>query len=335
LSTPQASPNRIFETLGAFRRTAALRAAIELDIFTAIAAGANTSPALGERCACAERGARILADYLSMLGFLRKEGGAYVLSPDAAGFLDRKSSSYLGADAAEALAGDSLAGAFGTLTAAVRNGGTTLAADGTLAADHPLWPSFARATAAGGAGLARLVADSLERNGATPTKVLDIAAGHGLFGIEFAKRNPTTHTFAVDWADVVAVAAEHASATGVAARFHALPGDALSVDLGEGYDLALVTNFCPDLESTTALLRRIHAALAIGGRVAICELMLDDDRTSPPAAAELNLSLLATTRSGETRTPWQLADSVGRAGFTRSELRELSPASQRLMVAWK
>jgi hypothetical protein len=335
MASAPSSPQRIFETFGAFQRTAALKAAIELGIFTAIAEGANTPSKLARNCSASERGVRILSDYLAMLGFVQKDHDAYRLAPDAAAFLDRRSDAYIGAAAAEALSGDAVANAYACLTHAVRRGGTAMAAGGTLEPEHPMWVEFARAMSPSGAHLARLLAECLQAGAERPTKVLDIAAGHGLFGIEFAKRDPHTETFAVDWPEVLKVARENAAAAGVADRFHAIPGDALSLDLGSGYDLALVTNFCPDLGATTAMLSRIHSAMVTGGRVALLELMLNDDRISPSAAASLNLSLLATTLAGETRTPSELAESLRQAGFPRVDLRELPPAPHRVMVAWK
>jgi ubiquinone/menaquinone biosynthesis C-methylase UbiE len=335
MASNQSSPQHIFETFGAFQRTAALKAAIELDVFTAIGEGANTPSTLARRCAASERGVRILSDFLVMLGFVQKRLDGYALSPDAAAFLDRRSGAYIGAAAAEAFSGDAVAKAYASLARAVRLGGTALPAGGTLEPEHPIWVAFARAMSPSGAYLAHRLADCLQAGGQSPTKVLDIAAGHGLFGLEFAKRDHRAETFAVDWPQVLVVARENASAAGLADRFHAIPGDALSVDLGADYDLALVTNFCPDLAATTTMLSKVHAALAPGGRAALLEAMLNDDRSSPPAAASLNLTLLATTPSGETRTPTQLAESLRQAGFSRVDLRELPPAPQRVMVAWK
>jgi SAM-dependent methyltransferase len=333
MPTASPSPVRIFETLEAFRRTAALKAAIELELFTAIGEGANTGPKLAKRCSASLRGVQILCDYLTMLGFLQKHGEAYSLDADAAVFLDRRSPGYLGAAATEALAGEPLLRAFATLPDAVRRGGTALSRGGTLAPEHPVWVEFARAMAVPGAFLAHLLAECLDLQDARPTKVLDIAAGHGFYGIEFAKRNPSAEVFAVDWPQVLAVAEHNAQTAGVTRRFHSIPGDALTVDFGTGYDLALITNFLPDLDSTTGLLKRIHSALAENGRVAAFELMLNDDRVSPPAAVSLNLTLLATTPGGEARTAAQLAKRMESAGFGRIELRELPPAPGRVMVA--
>ena len=173
------TPQRIFETLEAFRRTAALRTAIELDVFTAIGKGTATASEIAARCSASERGIQTLCDYLTMLGFLDKQGQAYSQSADAAAFLDRRSPAYLGDSATEAV----VVAAFSTLTEAVRRGGTALAGGGTLAPEHPVWVAFARAMAVPGVFLSRLLADCLGEQIERPSKILDIAGGHGLYGI--------------------------------------------------------------------------------------------------------------------------------------------------------
>src|SRR2546423_10907978 len=90
------SPALFYDTAGAFQRTEALRAAIDLDLFTHVAAGRRTAAEIAAACRAAPRGVRVLADYLTVLGFLRKEGDQYDLTPDAAAFLDRNSPAYLG-----------------------------------------------------------------------------------------------------------------------------------------------------------------------------------------------------------------------------------------------
>src|SRR5580700_1593294 len=90
MATPL-SPMRIFETLRAYQQTAALRAAIELDIFTAIGEGATTAAEIAAKHGLSERGVRILCDTVVTDGLLAKSGGHYSCAPDAAIFLDRHS----------------------------------------------------------------------------------------------------------------------------------------------------------------------------------------------------------------------------------------------------
>src|ERR1041385_6466379 len=96
MSTPATapSPQLFFDTLGAFHRTAALKAAPELDVFTPIGGGAGTPAEIARRCAASERGVRILCDFLALIGFLKKADGRYALTQDTALFLDRRSPAY-------------------------------------------------------------------------------------------------------------------------------------------------------------------------------------------------------------------------------------------------
>src|SRR5436190_8984101 len=137
------SPVLFFETLTKYQDTAALKAALDLDLFSAIAQAHVTAPELAAECNANERGIRILADYLTILGFLEKQNDRYSLTRDSAAFLDQASSSYAGT-AATFLLSPTIRGAFDQLTAAVRKGGTAISEEGTMAPDHPVWVDFAR-----------------------------------------------------------------------------------------------------------------------------------------------------------------------------------------------
>ncbi len=86
-----ANPVIIFDTLNAFQRTGALKAAIELKLFTALGAGPLEASAIAAACNADTRGIRILCDYLTVIEFLEKTGNAYALTPTSAAFLDEKS----------------------------------------------------------------------------------------------------------------------------------------------------------------------------------------------------------------------------------------------------
>src|SRR5262249_56210882 len=64
--------SRVFDAFTGYQRTAALRAAIDIGLFTAIGGGAKTLPEIAERCKAAERGVRALANRLVVDGFLTK-----------------------------------------------------------------------------------------------------------------------------------------------------------------------------------------------------------------------------------------------------------------------
>src|ERR1700722_11989631 len=123
------SPELFFDTISAFERTEALRAAIELDLFTLVAAGHRTAPQLANACQAAPRGVRILADYLTIVGFLRKNEDQYELTADTEVFLNRRSPAYLGGTLDFLLTAE-LRDCFRQLTAAVRRGGTAVSDEG-------------------------------------------------------------------------------------------------------------------------------------------------------------------------------------------------------------
>jgi transposase len=144
---------------------------------------------------------RILCDYLCILGFLAKDGGRYSLTQDTATFLDKRSPAYLGG-AIEFLLSPMLTDGFKDLTAAIRKGGAVISEEGVVAPEHPIWMKFARAMAPMAAMPSQLMAKLVDEKADRNLKILDIAAGHGLYGIAFAKNNPQAKIVALDWARV-------------------------------------------------------------------------------------------------------------------------------------
>jgi ubiquinone/menaquinone biosynthesis C-methylase UbiE len=324
----------LWDAFTGYQRTAAVKAAIELDVFTHIAAGAATVDALAARCQAAPRGLRALLNHLVMDGFLTKEGERYRLSVTASAFLDRNSPGYLGS-AVRFVASPTVSDGFARLTDAVRRGGTAIPNDGGLAPEHPMWVEFARAMAPLAGMSAMLLANLLDVEHAPSWKVLDVAAGHGMFGITLARLNPGVHVTALDWKNVLTVADEHARAAGVIDRFRALPGSALEVPFGDGYDVVLLPNFLHhfDPASCEQLLRKSHAALKPGGRVVIVEFVPDDDRSGPPDAVRFGLVMLAGTPAGDAYTFAEYQTMLRNAGFARPVLHELAPSPARVVIA--
>ncbi|MCC6446393.1 MAG: methyltransferase domain-containing protein [Armatimonadetes bacterium] len=330
------SPVLLFETINAYQRTEALKGAIELSLFTAIGEGNETPEAVARRCQASERGIRILCDYLTTMGFLVKEGSRYHLTPDSALFLTESSPAYMGGSI-DFLLSPRLTGAFDNIAEAVRKGGTALPGAGFVEAENPVWVTFARAMMPMMRLPAQRLVETVPCAENRPLKILDIAAGHGLFGIAFAQRYPHAEVTAVDWPNVLEVARENALATGLEGCYRTLPGDAFTVNYGEGYDLALLTNFLHHFDPPTCerLLRKVHAALADGGRAVTLEFVPEPDRISPPAAAGFSLMMLGTTPAGDAYTFPEFDAMFRQAGFTRSALHPLPPTVQQAVVSYK
>ncbi|MDY3558173.1 methyltransferase [Gemmata sp. JC673] len=331
-----ASPALFFDTINAFQRTEALRAAIELELFTHISKGAATAPELAAASGASVRGVRILADYLTILGFLTKTGERYELTPDSAVFLTRGSPAYLGG-AFEFLLTPQIRDSFGKLTAAVRKGGTAFSDEGTVSHDNPVWVAFARAMEPMMMMPAQLLSELVGGHRDRPLRVLDVAAGHGLFGIQIAKDYPNAHVTALDWANVLAVASENAKREGVSARHALIPGSAFEADWGGPYDVVLLTNFLHhfDVPTCERIAAKALAALVPGGRALTLEFIPNSDRVSPPPTASFALTMLASTAHGDAYTFAEYEGIFARAGFARSEFRPLPPTSQQAVVSYK
>jgi ubiquinone/menaquinone biosynthesis C-methylase UbiE len=170
-----------------------------------------------------------------------------------------------------------------------------------------------------------------------PVRILDVAAGHGMFGIIFAQKNPSAHLVSLDWANVLTVARENARAAGIGDRFSTIAGDAFSVELGAEYDVVLVPNFLHHFSATdcTRFLRRVRDALRPGGRVAIIEFVPNADRITPPMPASFSLIMLANTPEGDAYTFSEYSDMLAAAGFKTPSIQALSPTPQSLIVAEK
>lgn len=325
------SAQLFFETINAHQRTAAIKAALELDLFTAIGEKAATAAEIAGLVQGSERGVRILCDYLTILGFLNKEKNRYALTRDSAAFLNRKSPTYAGGMAKFLLTPD-IAGAFDDLSNAVRKGGAS--GQGTVAPEHPVWLEFARSMVPmimpGAQALCEIVALDPSRE----TKVLDISASHGMWGISFAQKNPRARLVALDWAPVLALTCENAERAGVSDRFSAISGSAFDVDFGSGYDLVLVPNFLHHFNPDDCIrfLKKARAALRRDGRIAIVEFVPNPDRISPPESAGFSLIMLATTPEGDAYTFAEFEKMLAQAGFQAPEAHPLPPVSTAIIA---
>jgi SAM-dependent methyltransferase len=215
------------------------------------------------------------------------------------------------------MAAPSIEGAYNQLAEVVRAGRTVLPGSGTVEPENPLWVDFANKMAPMMGPMAAPLGAVVLEGRSGPMHVLDIAAGHGLFGIEIARQNPHAHVTGLDWAPVLRVALDNAKKAGVQDRYDMLPGSAFDVYFAGPYDIVLLTNFLHHFDKPTnvALLKKVHDALKPGGCAATLEFVPNDDRISPPMSAAFALTMLATTASGDAYTYPELHSMYADAGF--------------------
>jgi 2-polyprenyl-3-methyl-5-hydroxy-6-metoxy-1,4-benzoquinol methylase len=263
---------------------------------------------------------------------LIKDGQRYRLTPSSSVFLDKRSPACMSSVVDFLAAPEMMQLYLEDPAGFVRNGGSVGLAN--LALDHPLWVKFARAMVPFMAPVAQGIATEVARWPSPPRKVLDVAAGHGVFGIAIGKAVPGARIVALDWRPVLEVALENARLEGLETRYDTIAGSAFDVEWGTDYDLVLIPNFLHhfDREGCVSILERARRALAPGGAVLVVEMVPNDDRVSPPFPAMFAFVMLASTPKGDAWTARELQEMGRAAGFADSTVQPLPPSPQTMIV---
>ena len=331
---PEVSPDLFWQTMSAFQQSAALKTAVDLEVFTHIGAGKHTAAEIAQAAGASEKGIRVLCDVLTIIGFVKKEDGRYQLTDSTAAFLDKKSPTYIGS-AVEFILSPQQRRGYDDLTNAVRKGGSSVTGDASMDPESEMWVNFARNMAPLMFPGAQMLAENVGFDTDRELKVLDIAAGHGIYGIMVGKKYPKAQIYGADWNKVLAVAKESAEKLGVADRYHTIPGNAFESEFGNGFDVILVPNFLHHFDKPTCerFLRKVNGALADGGKVLTVEFVPNDDRVSPPPSASFSLVMLAATPGGDAYTFGELRQMFENAGFSQNEIIPLQPMPQHLIIS--
>ena len=289
------NPEPIFQALLGYRTAAVVRAAIELDLFSAIAEGAATAAAIARSRGGTDRSVRILLDAVAVVApkLLRKKGKGYALTPTSRQFLVRSGRSYIG-QLMPLYGHQQMWEMFYDLPAAVRAGRSVAESD-AHSADQGFWEDFARATARDAVRKGRRMVALLGKKPA-PVRILDLACGSGMYGATFAREIPGSTLTLFDQANVLA---QTRRLVDVPATY--LEGDLFRTDFGGPYDVIVASHvfhhFNP--EECRTLMARIRAALAPGGRLLIQEFVPDEKRAANAQALMFAVTMLVWTREGD------------------------------------
>jgi ubiquinone/menaquinone biosynthesis C-methylase UbiE len=296
-------------------KLAALRTAIELDLFGAMAAGAKSWADVARAAKCAPRAARVILDALCPMGLVRKDEDAYYLNPTSEAFLVRGRPAYC----ADALL--TFWRGRDQLTKAGRTGSTGLSNPASTA--QSVWAGLAAvelATWRQDAEVARRRWAQVDvgRQTFPGAHLLDLACGSGLDGLVLAQDDYSVHVTAVDFAQVLAVTVQLAAIMGVRQQVTFRHGDLLTLDLPrETYDLARLGAilYYFDPRQVRAILDKTYAAMRPNGLLVISSLMADEGRCQSEMALLLAVEFLHDAPRGEVYTFTEYRGFLQAAGF--------------------
>ena len=300
-------------------KATALKAAIELEVFTRIAEGHHTVPALARIGETNERGTRILLDALCFMGLLSKLHTEYHLSPTAEAFLVKGKPAYYG----DAILDDFAWDARGEFSKLLRTG-KPLLPSAYAEASEPMWAGVAASSLADWEQQVESADALWDKVGVTTEKlkalrVLDIASGAGLASFALAKRSSIVRITAIDRPMVLPYAKQIAEAMGVATQVTFQEDDALNLDLPkESFDVILFGNITGYLtpEQNIGMFRKAFEALVTSGRVVLTAPISDDDHKGPGQVPMAGVDVFLFSPEGDIYTSVEYRGMLETAGFS-------------------
>lgn len=330
------SPARIMEVGMAFWPAKVLLSAVELELFTRLAAGAMTGRELGDALRLHPRANPDFFDTLVALRFLERDGAGpearYRNGEEAALFLDRNSPQYIGGILE--MANARLYRFWGDLTDALRTGrpqneikatGTSMFAE--LYSKPERLEQFMDAMSGISAGNFQALAEKFDFS---PYRtVCDIGGATGQLSMIVARMHPHLRFISADLPAATAIAERKIAAAGLAERVTAMALDFFAEPLPKA-DVITMGLILHDwnLERKMHLIRAAYDALPPGGAFIVVENLIDDARRENAFGLMMSLNMLIEFGDAFDFTGADFAGWCREAGFSRTEVIPLGgPAS--------
>ena len=328
-SNPHQGPEAIRDMVIAFQKARVVLTAYELGIFSAIGPAGKSSEATALVCGTDPRATDRLMNALCASGLLEKTGGLFKNSALAAKFLDSRSPDYL-----EGLGHMShMWDRWSTLTSAVRRGGS-VTEEHVNRWDEEQVRAFIGAMHDRAKRQAPALAAMVDLSGVK--RLLDVGGGSGAFTFAMARAKEDLSAVIFDLPGVVPVTREYIAREGLEDRVSVVSGDYDSDELGEGFDMALLSAIVHSNSpgQNEDLIGRCARALNPGGRIVIQDFIMDETRTRPPHGTFFALNMLVGTRWGDTFTEGEIRSWLEKSGLSDITLHE-TPFGTGLMSGVK
>ena len=333
--TAPVTPERIMQFAWGYVPPLVLEAAVHHRIFDLLDGGPKTISEVQKETGASERGLTAVMNALVGMDFLAKDKqGMFSLTPESSAFLVSTKPGFQGGfirHGSEQLIPKWLhlnkIVATGQPAASVNQEGPgsdffQRFVDDIFPLSYPAAQTLSRHLSANGS--------------AAPVRVLDLAAGSGVWGIAQAQGSEQVSVTAVDWPDVIPITRKTVGKFGLTERYSFIAGDLLQVDFGTGHTVATLGHILHSegRERSRELLKKTFQALAPGGTIAIAEFLVNADRTGPLNGLFFALNMLVNTDSGDTYSFEEISGWLTDAGFTDSRTLD-SPGPSPLILATK
>jgi SAM-dependent methyltransferase len=311
-----------------------LEAAIHHRVFDALDAGPKTLTETAAATGASERGLRAVMNVLVGLNFLAKSDGKYSLTPESELFLVSTKPSFQGGFLRHT--SGHLIPRWLQLKEIVETGKPGAAVnqegDGSAFFQGFVMDIFPMSYPSATILAQNLALDKKDR----PVKVLDLAAGSGVWGIALAQSAKNVSVTAVDWIGVLPATKSSVERFGLTERFSFVAGDLDTADFGTGYDVPTLGHILHSEGEARSrqLLRKTFDALASGGTIAIAEFLVDEDRKGPVGSLLFAANMLVNTDEGDTFSFEEISAWLKETGFTDMRLLE-APGPSPLVLATK
>jgi len=333
---PPVTPERLMQMAWGFAPMLMLKAAVDNRLFDELATGPKTAAELAGATQCSPRGTLILAEGLLGFGLLKRRKDRFSLAPDAAAFMVSGKPGYLGGMLKHFAA--QLLDNWRQLPQIVRTGQPATMVDhqdqGAEFFSQFVEDLFHMSFHAADTLAIELLKKPPTHNGVF--RILDIAAGSGVWSIPIASRMPNSHITAVDFAKVLPVTRRIVGMHHPPELLSTIEGDIQTVDFGSGFQVATLGHILHSEGEAKSrnLLKKVFDALAPGGMIAIAEFIPDDDRSGPPQPLMFAVNMLVHTEAGDTFTFKQMKSWLHEIGFHRIKKIPV-PSPSPIVVAQK
>jgi 3-hydroxy-5-methyl-1-naphthoate 3-O-methyltransferase len=310
------TPERIMQFAWGYVPPLVLEAAIRHRIFDLLDGGSKTVFEIQKDTGASERGLTVVMNALVGMDFLAKDKqGRFSLTPESSAFLVSTKPAYQGGMIRHG--SEQLIPKWLHLNKIVMTGRPDAAVN-LEAAGGEFFQQFVDDIFPLSYPAAQALSRYLQANGpAAPMRVLDLAAGSGVWSIALAQGSEKVSVTAVDWPEVIPVTRKTVGKFGLAERYSFIAGDLLQVDFGSGHTVATLGHILHSegKERSQELLKKTFQALAPGGTIAIAEFLVNADRTGPLNALFFAVNMLVNTDSGDTYSFEEISSWLKEAGF--------------------